>query len=65
MMHSVRASYGDFWSVTVPISGTPPASPGSAWGTSGRSVYRYQIDNTQVGRLDWIIVLFRRIQWKA
>ena len=55
MTHSVRPPYGDFWSVTVPIAGTLPPAPGSAWGTPGRYVYRYQIDNPQVGRLDWII----------
>ena len=55
MTHSVRPPYGDFWSVTVPIAGTLPPAPGSAWGTPGRYVYRYQIDNPQAGRLDWII----------
>jgi len=55
MTHSVRPPYGDFWSVTVPIAGIPPPAPGSAWGTPGRYVYRYQIDNPQAGRLDWII----------
>ncbi len=25
--------HGDFWSVTVPIAGTPPPTPGSAWGS--------------------------------
>src|SRR5574337_1551283 len=55
MTHTVRAPYGDFWSVTVPIDGTPPPTTGSAWGTNGRYLYRYQIDNPQVGPLDWII----------
>ena len=55
MAHSVRAPYGDFWSVTVPIAGTPPTTAGSAWGTMGRYVYRYRIDNPNVGSLDWII----------
>jgi maltooligosyltrehalose trehalohydrolase len=55
LTHSVRAPYGDFWSATVPIAGTPPATPGSAWGTTGRYVYRYRIDNPNVGSLDWII----------
>jgi 1,4-alpha-glucan branching enzyme len=55
MTHSVRAPYGDFWSVTVPIGGTLPPSAGSAWGTPGRYVYRYRIDNPNVGSLDWII----------
>ncbi|SEI80966.1 hypothetical protein SAMN05216318_1125 [Nitrosomonas eutropha] len=55
MAHSVRSPYGDFWSATVPIVGTTPANPGSAWGTAGRYVYRYQINNPNVGILDWII----------
>jgi len=54
MTHSVRAPYGDFWSVTAPIAGTPPAVAGSAWGRGGRYVYRYRIDNPNVGSLDWI-----------
>ncbi len=60
MTHSVRAPYGDFWSVTVPIAGTPPVTAGSAWGTAGRYVYRYRIDNPSVGSLDWIIDPFAR-----
>ena len=55
LQHSVRAPYGDFWSVTVPIAGTAAAVPGSAWGTPGRYVYRYRSHNPKVGMLDWII----------
>jgi len=55
LTHSVRDPYGDFWSTTVPITGTPPAIQGSAWGTPGRYLYRYRIDNPNVGSLDWII----------
>jgi len=55
LTHSVRAPYGDFWSGMVPIAGTAPAVPGSAWGTPGRYVYRYAIANPNVGTLDWII----------
>ncbi len=55
MTHGVRAPYGDFWSVTVPIAGSPPATTSSAWGTNGRYLYRYRIDNPSVGSLDWII----------
>jgi len=55
LAHSVRAPYGDFWSAIVPIAGTPPATAGSAWGTPGRYLYRYRIDNPNVGSLDWII----------
>lgn len=60
LAHSVRPPYGDFWSVTVPIAGTPPAVPGSAWGNPGRYVYRYTITNPNVGTLDWIIDPFAR-----
>jgi maltooligosyltrehalose trehalohydrolase len=54
LAHSVRAPYGEFWSVTVPIAGTPPSVPGSGWGSQGRYVYRYTITNPNVGTLDWI-----------
>jgi len=60
MSHSVRQPYGDFWSATIPIAGTQPATPGSAWGTTGRYLYRYQIKNPQAGSLDWIIDPFAR-----
>ncbi|PSO21505.1 alpha-amlyase [Bradyrhizobium sp. MOS003] len=60
LAHSVRAPYGDFWSVTVPVAGTPPTVPGSAWGSPGRYVYRYTITNPNVGMLDWIIDPFAR-----
>jgi maltooligosyltrehalose trehalohydrolase len=59
MKHGVRAPYGDFWSAAVPIAGAPPVA-GSAWGTPGRYVYRYRIDNPNVGSLDWIIDPFAR-----
>jgi maltooligosyltrehalose trehalohydrolase len=60
LTHSVRAPYGDFWSATVPIAGTAPSAPGSAWGTPGRYAYRYTIVNPNVGALDWIIDPFAR-----
>ena len=60
LAHSVRPPYGDFWSTTVPIAGTAPSAPGSAWGTPGRYVYRYTIVNPNVGTLDWIIDPFAR-----
>ena len=55
LTHSARPPYGDFWSTTVPIAGTPPPIPDSAWGIPGRYLYRYRIDNPNVGSLDWII----------
>jgi len=60
LSHAVRDPYGDFWSVTVPIVGTPPAVAGSAWGMPGRYVYRYTIVSPNVGTLDWIIDPFAR-----
>jgi maltooligosyltrehalose trehalohydrolase len=60
LTHSVRPPYGDFWSVDVPIAGTPSPIAGSAWGTPGRYVYRYTIVNPNVGSLDWIIDPFAR-----
>jgi 1,4-alpha-glucan branching enzyme len=60
LAYSVRAPHGDFWSGTVPIAGTVPSVPGSAWGTPGRYVYRYTIANPNVGTLDWIIDPFAR-----
>ena len=60
MTHSVRPPHGDFWSVAVPIAGTPPAVAGSSWGTPGRYLFRYQIDNPNVGSVDWIIDPFAR-----
>src|SRR5262245_2771890 len=59
LTHSMRAPYGDFWSGTAQITGTP-AVPGSAWGSPGRYVYRYTIRNPNVGTLDWIIDPFAR-----
>jgi maltooligosyltrehalose trehalohydrolase len=58
LAHTVRPPYGDFWSAIVPIAGTPPA--GSVWGTPGRYLYRYRIDNPNVGSLDWIIDPYAR-----
>jgi len=55
LTHNVRDPYGDFWSATVLIAGTPPLTQDSAWGTPGRYLYRYRIDNPNVGSLDWII----------
>jgi 1,4-alpha-glucan branching enzyme len=60
LIHSVRAPYGDFWSGTVPIAGSAPAVPASAWGKTGRYVYRYTIANPRVGKLDWIVDPFAR-----
>jgi 1,4-alpha-glucan branching enzyme len=58
MAHGVRPPYGDYWAATVPIAGQ--AVSGSAWGTPGRYVYRYEIKNPNVGTIDWIVDPFAR-----
>jgi maltooligosyltrehalose trehalohydrolase len=44
----------------VPIAGTAPLTAASAWGSPGRYVYRYQIDNPNIGVLDWVVDPFAR-----
>jgi maltooligosyltrehalose trehalohydrolase len=53
------APYGEYWSAVVPIAAAA-AAPGSAWGTPGRYVYRYQIDTLNVGSIDWVSDPFAR-----
>jgi 1,4-alpha-glucan branching enzyme len=60
LSHSVDPVYGDYWSTTVDIAHTPKPSGDSAWGQQGRYVYRYCLDNPNVGRIDWIIDPFAR-----
>ena len=60
LTHSVDPDYGDYWSVTVDIAGTPRPAPGSSWGSPGRYVYRYLLRNPEVGDLDWIVDPFAR-----
>lgn len=60
LAHSILAPYGDYWSATVPIAGTSPAIADSAWGTPGRYLYRYRVNNPHAGSLDWVIDLCAR-----
>lgn len=60
LSHSTDADYGDYWSASVNIAATPKPHPASAWGQLGRYVYRYCLDNPNVGRVDWIIDPFAR-----
>lgn len=53
MAFSDRPPYGAYWSVTVPIAGTP--SNGTSWGRPGRYVYRYCVRNPAAGELDFVI----------
>lgn len=60
MTYAAEAPYGDYWSASVAIAGTAPASPGSAWGQPGRYLYRYCVQNPSVGVLDWVIDPYAR-----
>ena len=52
--------YGDRWSGSVDVAGTPPRTPGSAWGSPGRYVYRYVVTDPNQGEVDWVIDPFAR-----
>jgi 1,4-alpha-glucan branching enzyme len=61
MAHSVDPAYGDYWSVHVAIDPSQRPTPRSAWGTPGRYVYRYLLENPNVSApVDWIIDPFAR-----
>ena len=61
LCHSIDAEYGDYWTVQVDIKQHPKPHPNSAWGTPGRYVYRYSLQNPSMpGRIDWIIDPFAR-----
>lgn len=56
---AVDPNYGDYWTGTVPISAAA-APAGSHWGQPGKYVYRFRIQNPNVGSVDWIIDPFAR-----
>jgi maltooligosyltrehalose trehalohydrolase len=61
MTHSSDSDYGDYWSVRVNIPATPKPHPTSAWGTQGRYMYRYFLQNPNTPQpIDWIIGPFAR-----
>ena len=60
LAHSVDPTYGDRWSTSVDVAGTPPPGPGSAWGTAGRYLYRYVVTDPNRGEVDWVIDPFAR-----
>jgi 1,4-alpha-glucan branching enzyme len=59
LAHSVDPLYGDHWGCRVTL-GQVPAPAGSAWGQPGTYVYRYEVENPNVGVLDWVIDPFAR-----
>ena len=62
MAYSTDPNYGDYWSTQVQISpDLESRKNSSAWGTPGRYVYRYYLENPTVqGGIDWIIDPFAR-----
>jgi len=58
--HSVDPAYGDFWSGQIDLT-TAAVPPGStAFGKSGRYVYRYLVHGPTQGDIDFIIDPFSR-----
>jgi len=61
MEHSAVPEYGDYWQTKIEIGTASAITPESAWGTSGRYVYRYHLHTPKIpGGLDWIIDPFAR-----
>ncbi len=60
MEHSEDLGYGDYWSATVKINSGDKLKSGSAWGSPGKYVYRYCLENPKMGFIDWIIDPFAR-----
>lgn len=59
--HSVHPDYGDFWGGEVPIDPADKPIPESAWGKSGRYVYRFELESPLLAQpLDWIIDPYAR-----
>ena len=61
LSHSVDPEYGDYWSAQVDVKSVSKPHPKSAWGSPGRYVYRYVLQNPNVPEpIDWIIDPFAR-----
>lgn len=59
--HSVDPDCGDYWSLTIDIGNTPEPSSKSAWGSPGKYVYRYCLENPNIKEMiDWIIDPYAR-----
>lgn len=53
--------YGEYWQTSITIDPAAKPHPKSAWGTTGRYVYRYALKNPQIQEIiDWIIDPFAR-----
>jgi 1,4-alpha-glucan branching enzyme len=61
LQHSPDPLYQDYWSTEVLIDPADRPRPQSAWGMSGRYVYRFCLKNPNVvGEIDWIVDPFAR-----
>lgn len=58
--HSVDPTYGDYWSGQINLNTAAPPPGSSAFGQSGRYVYRYVIHSPTRGDIDFIIDPFSR-----
>lgn len=61
MEHSENSEYGDYWSITINVVPQDKPRPYSAWGTPGKYVYRYCLENPdKQNPVDWVIDPFAR-----
>ncbi len=61
LSHSIDPDYGDYWSTRINIDPNAKPRPNSAWGSPGKYVYRYVLQNPNTpGLIDWIIDPFAR-----
>jgi maltooligosyltrehalose trehalohydrolase len=61
LSHSIDPDYGDYWSTRINIDPNAKPRPNSAWGSPGKYVYRYVLQNPNTPELiDWIIDPFAR-----
>lgn len=61
LTHSVHPTYGDFWGGEIAIDPADRTVAGSAWGTPGRYVYRFELESPLLtGPLDWIVDPYAR-----
>ena len=58
--HSVDPIYGDYWSGQIDLNTAAPPPGSSAFGQTGRYVYRYLIHSPTRGDIDFIIDPFSR-----
>ncbi|MHC4944257.1 MAG: alpha-amylase family glycosyl hydrolase [Planctomycetota bacterium] len=61
LSHSVHPTYGDLWKGEITIDPADRPTPDSAWGRSGRYVYRFELESPLLpDPLDWIIDPYAR-----